>query len=237
MLNRFVSELLRALSPIPKPGLVSSQALKMLHSVAALPWNVASAISSPIPLYQEHRQGSAIFSGRPPSIVSLSGLATFLAVDHTTVVGLLSNGQITKPMFEFPGFDIDQVLAAQRFLTDGLLSLMDLHKIVGVPLDWHDPLFSEFFPAWNKRNYADSRVSVDHVVGIQSELIAHWCKSPRPARPVGLGHLARAGNQPFQIVAKGVRAILTAEIQRFEWHPPFDWASLVVDEHDANVVL
>lgn len=236
-LNEFVSQLLRALSVIPKPGLVSRQAVRMLQSAAGLPWEIATALSSPTPLYQDQLRGSAIFNGRPPSIVSLTGIAVFLAVDHVTVAGLLSNGEISKPMFDFPGFDIDQILAAQKFLTDGLLSLIDLHDIVGVPLDWHDPFFNELFPTWNKRNHADSRVTVDHVVGLQSKLIARWYGSPRPSKPVGLGQLARTGKNPFQSVAKGVTAILTSGIQRVDWGPPFDWASLVIDERDEIVVL
>lgn len=235
-LNDYVSELMAPLRAIPKPGLLQSHAMRMLHSEAALPWAVASAICSPGPLRREPR-GAHVFKGHPPTIDSLSGLAKFLAVDQETVAGLIFIRKVERPSGEYPGFDIDKVLAAQKFLTEGLLSLMDLVEIVGVPLDWHDPLFSQLFPVWNTRNYADSRFSVEQVAGIQANLISLWCRSPRPAKPVVLGELARAALNPFQSVAKGVVSILTSGIQRMDWGPPFDWASLVVDEHDANVVL
>lgn len=234
--NEFVKNLLAPLGAVPRPGLIQSQAMKLLHSEAGLPREIASAVCSLTPILQEP-YAAHTFGGHPPSISSLTVLATFLAVDRETVAGLLANRLLETPLCEHPGFDIDQVLAAQKFLSEGLLTLSEIAAIVGVPLDCHDPFFSELFPVWNRRNLGDLRVTVAHVLDLQSKLCVRWRDSPRPAKPVLLSELAGAGQNPFRTVAKAVTAILSSGIQRLDWGPPFQWASLVIDEHDATGVL
>lgn len=235
-LNNFVHELLVPLSAVRKSGLIERQAMELLQSAAGLPRDVAEAICSSAPLLRMPA-GAQLFKGHPPSFRDLPEVAAFLAVDRETGAGLINMGMIDVPNREHPGFDIDQILMAQTFLSDGLLTVAEVATLVGVPLDWNDHEFDELLPVWNRKHPSDARVTVRHVVNIQLQLTARWREVGPPIRPVTLRELAWKSGKPFQAVALAVNLALSGRFVRLDWGPQFDWASLRIDESDAESVL
>lgn len=235
-LNRVVDERLAPLRAIPKANLVESHAMSFLFSEAALPNELAECTCYAKPQAKIPR-GAQLFSGRPPSFTDLRQVASFLSIDRETLAGLLATGMIDTPGGEHPGYDIDQILDAQRFLSNGLLSIGEVAVLVGVPLDWHEHGFDDLLPIWNKKHPTDVRVPVEHLVRVQLNLADKCRGSVQPEHPVTLRKLAERGHKPFQTVALGVNRILSGGINRLSWRQPFDWASLQIDESEAESLI
>jgi hypothetical protein len=232
-MNTFVHELLTPLNAVPRSGLIERQAMKLLHSAAGLPWDVAETVCSGKPLLRMPA-GAELFNGHPPSLTGLREVAAFLAVDRETVAGLIKMGLIDIPTADHPGFDIDQILVAQKFLSEGLLTIAEVAMLVGVALDWHDHGFDELLPVWNPKHPADSRLPVQHLVNIQLQLTAKWREAGSPIRPVSLRTIAVKSGRPFQTVAMAVNMALSGGFARMGWGPQFDWASLRIEESESE---
>jgi hypothetical protein len=235
-MNEVVHALLSPLDAVPREGIIASRSMRFLHSEVGIPRDVAAAICSPTPIFGTPT-GAQVFGGFPPHISGLRELASFLAVDHETVSGLIEIGMIDIPSGEHPGFDIDQVLAAQSFLTVGLLGVADIARLVGVPIDWHEHGFDELLPTWNRKHPADVRVAVEHVTNIQLQLTTRWRNALPPERPICLRTLGASSGKPFQTVALAVNMLLSGGFRHIGWGPMFDWASLQIDESQSMQML
>lgn len=234
-LHHVVSERLAPLSAIPRPNMVESYATRFLFSVAALPNQIAESTCYAQPPAKVPR-GAQLFNGRPPSFTDLKEVASFLSVDRETVAGLLACGVVERPDGEHIGYDIDQILDAQRFLSNGLLSIGEVAMLVGVPLDWHEHGFDDLLPIWNRKHPTDVRVAVEHLASVQLHLAGKWRAASPPKNPVSLRCLAERSNKPFQTVALTINKVLSGGINRIAWGPAFDWASLQLDESDIEVL-
>lgn len=232
-LSVFIHDLLAPLKAIPRSGLVERQAMRLLHSEAGIPSDVAEAICSPTPL-RMHLKGAQVFNGQPPSLLGLADVARFLGVDTETVSGLVTLGIIDRKDSSSIGHDIDQVLAAQRFLANELLTFADLRIVIGVALDWDEPIRLSLLPRWNQKHASDVRVSVEHILKIQLQLIAQWDSAAELAEPTSLRDLSAGSEKPFTLIGRRVLACLGGAIRPYGWAYPFDWASLAIENGKAD---
>lgn len=224
---------LAPLTAVPRPHVPERCAMHVLTE-AWLPDELAEAICSPERPLPPELSGAEVFHGRPPTLRTQEEVLAFLATDMGTFDGLLAREILTLPTDEDLGYDIDDVLAAQTFLYKGLLTLPELSSIVGVPLDWDDLTHSTLIRPWNPRNSADMRVAVDDLLVIQKRLTENWTPGFDAGQGVRLGDLAGRAARPFQVVSDVVVRACRGELSAFGWARPFDWASIVLCEHDAE---
>lgn len=230
-LSELQSKARTALAPmavIPRPFVLEQCAVLLLESEGGITREYAEAMCSSHPLPHAAR-GSEVFSGRPPSLQTVNQVMSFLAADWETVEGLFARDVLSKPIDNEDGYDIDELLAAQRFLHLGVLTLPEISAIVGVPLDWDDLIHSNFLRPWNPKNPSDLRVAVGEVVSIQMELTAKWTANGRPSSGIELRDLALRTERPFQVVSEAVVLALRGDLN-LGWALPFDWGSLMISE-------
>jgi len=178
-----------------------------------------------------------LFSGRYPLIPTRDLVATFLGVDEPTVAGLFDHGLILERLENDVGYNIDNLLDAERFLKRGLLDLWALQRLVGVPLDWDSLRMSTLLPRWNSRSPTDQRVAVERVVSLQLRLNASCESAQAPPDPVSLQELAARHRRPFLLVSEFIAGVLNGAVGHLAWHPPFNWASLVFDRGEAKRLM
>lgn len=224
---------LTPMTAIPRPFLVEQCAVLLLESEGGITREYAEAMCSSRPLPQAAR-GAEIFSGRPPSLQTVDEVMSFLATDWETLEGLFARGVLSKPIDNEHGYDIDELLATQRFLHLGVLTLPEISAIVGAPLDWDDLIHSNFLRPWNPKNPSDLRVAVGEVVSIQMELTAKWTANHRPGNGILLRDVAMRTERPFQVVSEAVVLALRGDLNPFGWALPFDWGSLMISEQDGR---
>lgn len=224
---------LTPMTAIPRPFVVEQCAVLLLESEGGITRQYAEAMCSSRPLPHAAR-GSEIFSGRPPSLQTVSEVMSFLACDWETVEGLFTREVLSKPIEIEHGYDIDELLAAQSFLHLGVFTLAEITAIIGVPLDWDDLIHSNFLRPWNPKNPADLRVAVGEVVSIQMELAAKWAANGRPSSGFLLRDYAVRAERPFQVVSEAVVLALRGNLNPFGWGPPFDWGGLRISQVDME---
>lgn len=224
---------LAPMTAIPRPFVLEQCAVLLLQSEGGITREYAEAMCSSPPLPHAAR-GSEIFSGRPPSLQTVNEVMSFLATDGETVEGLFAWDVLRKPIDSEHGYDIDELLAAQRFLHLGVLTLPEISAIVGAPLDWDDLIHSNFLRPWNPKNPTDLRVAVGEVVSIQMELTAKWAANDRPSSGILLRDIAMRTERPFQVVSRAVVMALRGDLNPFGWGPPFNWGSLMISEQDSG---
>lgn len=219
---------LRFLNPVPKHGLAASCAFRILHSGAGLPRDVAGALTS-AEAAMVTPSGAALFHGRPPSMRSRHEAEAFIGVDSTTFDGLRKQGLWAEPAWDGAGYDIDELLAAQAFLAHELLTLVDVERVVGVPLDWEDLRHSPLLTRWNPRSGPDLRVAVSAVCSLQLQLGVTCAHAPLPKRGVHLATLVASVERPFQAISALVALVISGGLASVKWDSPYTWSSLVVD--------
>ena len=223
---------LAPLTAIPRPHVVEHCALEFL-TTAWLPRELAEAMCSPEHPLPPEPSGAARFHGRPPALYSDRQVLGFLAIDLATLDGLLARGILHRPIEEH-GYDIDELLAAQDFLSKGLLTLAELSSYVGVPLDWEDLGRSPLIKTWNPKNAADRRVAVDDLLLIQKRLTEYCDASFEDGGAVTIGEIARGAEHSFQVVSEVVIRACHGELGRIGWRHPFDWACIVLPRKEAE---
>jgi hypothetical protein len=226
--SKFASERLVTLRIIPKQNIISEHTMEFLFSTAAIPRELAEAISyggkPNLP-----QKGHEVFGNRPLTLRSVEEVRSFLAINEDTLAGLYKRGYTFPKKAEHEGVDIDEVLAAQRFLTDGLLSLEQFAVVVGTQLDAVDVRRLGLLKSWNPYNNLDMRLAVSDVVGTQCTLtnLADFeypqTSANRASKPVNLN------GKPLSVVIKAVALASCGGLSPFGWGPPYRWSDLIVD--------
>jgi hypothetical protein len=235
-LRKHIESSLAPITAIAVDGIRSDIAMGMLLGKAGLSRSAAVAMSMEAP---EILPASAaqLFSGSYPLIPTRDLVATFLGVDEPTVAGLFDHGLILERLESDAGYNIDNLLDAERFLKRGLLDLWALQRLVGVPLDWDSLRMSTLLPRWNSRSPTDQRVAVERVVSIQLRLNASCESAQAPPDPVLLQELAAGHERPFLLVSEFIAGVLNGAVGHLAWHSPFIWASLVFDRSEAKRLM
>lgn len=237
-LSELVAHLRRILAPLtatPKPLVLEKQALLLLHGEVGLPWSIATAMISTIPV-ERIAKGYELFHGRPPTLANLVAVENFLGVDNTTLSGLIRSQNLHLP-FTDESFDIDDVLNAQRYLQDGLLTLPEQHAVIGAPIQLGESVQEWFLETWNRANGADKRVEVRIFLQMQLQLTSKFDESTKIDAPVSLGTIASLTAHPSSIVVRGVMLIMNGTIAQFMWSAPFRWSDLQISETVVPTLL
>lgn len=223
---------LACLDVLPERRLAMRTAFQVLFSGAGLPREIASSMSA-----SEERlarpSAAQLFNGRPRSLVTRSQVQGFLGVDDTTLLALFRHGLLDEPVAGL-AFDFDQVLAAQAYLVDDLLSLPDIEQFVGVPLDWEDLRASTLLPRWNTLSNLDFRVEVGVFSRLQLQLMERVQRSPSPSSPLALRAAVARAHRPFEALCTLVNELLCGALTRARWARPYTWASLICDSQELE---
>jgi hypothetical protein len=164
----------------------------------------------------------------PPELANRGEVSRFLGVPLETVDTLIRNGWLVPPVANQDGFDADGVLAAGRFLNN-LIDLPRLSGVAGIPADAGSLAAYGLLPRWNGPDQTDHRVDPLRVLEIQQLLLVQWHRAKAPTRPVSLGQLVQDHEQPFRALIEIVRKILSGQIDRLGWRPPFKWSDLEIE--------
>jgi hypothetical protein len=221
---------LACLDVLPERRLAMRAAFRVLFSGAGLPREFASSMSASAERVAKP-SAAQLFKGRPRSLVTRSHVQAFLGVDDATLLALFRLGLLHEPAWGL-AFDFDQVLGAQGYLADNLLSLLDIEQFVGVPLDWEDLRNSTLLPRWNPISSLDFRVDVGVFSRIQLQLMERVQGTTNPRSPLTLGAAVARAHRPFEALCALVNELLCGTLARASWASPFTWASLVC-ESDA----
>ena len=211
-----------------------AHAFALLYSEAGLPESLASTVVGrvqPKPL-----SGAMAFHGRPPVLRTREDVMAFLDIDADTYAGLVDERLLLERGPKDIGFDIDDVLAARRFLDSGLLDLEQLGDLVGASLAEQDVLRAPLFRIWNRRRSTDVRVLTRTTKSIQLRLIERVSGASRPSEPHSLGALASSTPSPAKCILLAVGRLLDAQTDSIGWEPPFRWADLLIEKSFASVV-
>lgn len=227
--------ILEPLRSIPKPTAIRKHAMRIWQSELGIPRPLAEALSSSMP-FSDEPPGHEVFQGRPPSFYTNEDVADFLGVSGPTVYALIKAGKIAIPPTG-EAFDIDDLLAAQRFLNDGLLTLAELAMLLGIPLSGADDAGETGLPSWNPRNNSDRRIELRVVMEYHLQLLAKFYEHMPVAGMVSLGKLATRTTKPLDTLIRGVKVLLSGVVGSFAWNRPFRWADLLVPEDEANLIL
>jgi hypothetical protein len=230
-------EALRPLMAIPRQDLIHELVYEVLMQPGGLSDEVAVALSGYSFEQDLHRKGASLFSDKPPSLNSHRDVANFLGVDLDTVSVLRELRAIPSRHAQHVGFDIDRLLAAQRFLREGLLTLQELTEIVGVEVQANDLIDVGLLPRWNPRNKFDSRVRLDVVVDLHLQLTGAWHQIRGTSVGARLCELSNDDPDPYRTIACAVGLILSRQITVVGWSAPFSWAAIEVDMAGADLVL
>jgi len=230
-----VRTLLAPLSAIPKAGVLEHQALQLLQTEVGIPLEMASSMIAEGPIETIPR-GFELFEGRPPFLPDLPAVERFLGVDHATITALNRRERLPRPQFDY-GYDIDEVLDAQRFLQHGLLTIPEQYAVIGATMQVGDTLQDWFIEPWNPANGTDRRVEVENFLRIQRKLMAKFVESARAEPSLSLGEIAARTTHPSSTVLRGVMWILNGTIAKFGWSAPFRWVDLTVLESFSPSLL
>ena len=227
--------ILEPLRSIPKPTAIRKHAMRIWQGELGIPRPLAEALSSSMP-FSDEPPGHEVFQGRPPSFYTNEDVADFLGVSGPTVYALIKAGKIATPTTG-EAFDIDDILTAQRFLQDGLMSIAELSMLLGIPMSGADDVRETYLPSWNPRNKADKRVDLEVVMQYHLQLLAKFEDHMSLAGMVALGELATRTANPLETLIRGVTVLLSGAVQSFSWNRPYRWADIMVPVEDAALVL
>ena len=227
--------ILEPLRSIPKPTAIRKHAMRIWQGELGIPRPLAEALSSSMP-FSDEPPGHEVFQGRPPSFYTNEDVADFLGVSGPTVYALIKAGKIATPTTE-EAFDIDDILTAQRFLQDGLMSIAELSMLLGIPMSGADDVRETYLPSWNPRNKADKRVDLEVVMQYHLQLLAKFEDHMSLAGMVALGELATRTANPLETLIRGLTVLLSGAVQSFFWNRPYRWADIMVSVEDAALVL
>jgi hypothetical protein len=230
------AEALRPLSAVPRQGLAKRWVYENLMQPGGLSEEVAMVLSDH-QLEPDFREGAALFGGRPPSVHSHREVAEFLGVDLDTVLALRELRALPSREAQHIGLDIDRLLAARRFLREGLLDLDEIEGIVGVPVHPSDLADAGLLPRWNPRNQSDSRVALDLVVALHMQLAVCWLETKCVSSGICVSEMARGDPHPYRTVSAAVSLILSREVAIVAWSSPFTWAAIEVDAVGRDLVM
>lgn len=234
-LARHTQAMLQPLTAVSKEKLVYRHAMTLWQSELGIPGPLAQALSSATPIRRE-LQGYEVFQGRPPSYFSTDDVCRFLGVGETTIAGLFRLNLISSPT-KGQAFDIDELLEAQRFLNEGLLTTAELSSAIGVPFIGSDSIKETLLPTWNLRNKIDQRVLVETFLRHHLNLMAGWVPPSPDNAWISMGELASKTVHPLNTVIRGVSLLLGGALHPYSWKEPFTWADLLISEHNASAVL
>ncbi|WP_313561976.1 TniQ family protein [Diaphorobacter nitroreducens] len=227
--------ILEPLRSIPKPTACRKHAMRIWQGELGIPRPLAEALSSSLP-FSDEPPGHEVFQGRPPSFYTNEDVADFLGVSGPTVYALIKARKIATPTTG-EAFDIDEILTAQRFLQDGLMSLAELSMLLGIPMSGADDVRETYLPSWNPRNKADKRVDLEVVMQYHLHLLAKFDDQMPLVGMVALGELATRTTNPLETLIRGVTVLLSGAVQSFSWNRPYRWADLMVPVDDVALVL
>jgi hypothetical protein len=225
----------RALAPldaIPKKGLAMRVAFQLLFSGGGLPREVAASMSDGEQRTQRP-SGAQLFGGKPPSFRHMADVRDFLGVDEPTLTRLLRLGIVQEPI-DGAAYDIDELLAAQSFLAEELLTVADIEQVAGVPLDWDDSRRSTILPRWNPSSSLDSRVTVEVVSDMQLRLAELLSHSQAPNRPVLIRDALAGCPRPMQSMTILLNELSNGRLERFAWGRPYTWSAIALDADELE---
>jgi hypothetical protein len=225
---------LAALEAIPKKGLSMRVAFDVLFSAAGLPREVAASMSE-IEQRVPKPNGAQVFGGEPPSFHASAAAREFLGTDEPAFTRLLRLGIVHEPI-DGAAYDIDELLAAQTFLSDDLLTVADIEQVAGVPLDWDDIRHSRFLPRWNPLSSLDPRVTVETVCDLQLRLTEHLASCQAPRRPISVRTILASCSRPFQGMTVLLNELLNGRLERAAWRFPYSWGALSLDECELECI-
>lgn len=234
-LASFVAELLKPLQALPRDAALQQYALEYLTANVSLPREVSAAIVSEATLPVE-MLGYQIFSGRPPSMRGVDAAIRFLGIDNLAYAALQDWDVISTPVAGEP-YDIDALLAAQRFLKEDLFTLAEQQQIMGVPISIDPPHHLKMMPTWNPRNRTDCRVSLQSVRTVYLQLMERWDRDTSLTAPVRLRDLTMKTDFPAAVVMRAISLIVTGAIQRFDWQAPFTLGDIQVEGAASESIL
>lgn len=235
-LAKHVYGMLEPLSAFPRESVLKKHAMLLLHSELGIPKPLSEALASERP-FRHEPGGYEVFRGRPPSLHTKDDVCKFLGVGESTVDGLFKLGLISAPSAG-EGFDIDDLLRAQRYLQDGLLTMAELGMVLGVPLYGSVDIKDVFLPTWNPKNMADKRVEVNVVLQYHLQLMSRYQEPlPDDGTRVSLGALAEKTTHPIDTLVRGITLALNGTIGAFTWQHPYSWADILVNSSDGALVL
>lgn len=230
-----IEEMLLPLRVFPRPFVLERYAMNFVASHGSLTPEIAEALVSadalPVLL-----PGHELFSGRPPSLRGSEAAMQFLGIDNLTYAGLLHWGAISQPPADEP-FDVDELLAAQRFLYDELLTMAEQQAVVGVPMELLAGPHEVVLGVWNQRNPADRRAPLVSLRSMHLHLMARWNRADHLSDPVTLREVAMTTVDSIATVIRATNFIATGMIQRFDWHEPYRWADILVERSNVDALL
>ncbi len=227
--------ILEPLRSIPKPTAIRKHAMRIWQSELGMPRLLAAALSSSMP-FRDEPPGHEVFQGRPPSFYTHEDVADFLGVNGPTVYALIKGGKIAEPSKD-EAFDIDDLLSAQHFLRDGLLTQAELAMLLGIPLVGTDDVRETYLPSWNPRNSTDKRVELGLVMHYHLKLLGKLEDHANVAGMVKLGELANRTDSPLDTLVRGVVVLLSGAVRSFAWSQPFTWSDLLVPATDTALIV
>lgn len=177
--------------------------------------------------------GAELFGGRPPVLRSNDEVASFLGVDSDTSLHLHAVGVLRWPFEAQLGYDIDEVLEAQRLLAGGLLSVQQIRQLIGVPIDWEEFSRNPLLRSWHPAAAEDHRVRVDEAIALQHRIRLAVSSLPEPLNAVELKVFAALNVRPLTYVLAGIQRLLNGGFRAAAWGPQYDWASLQVERVEA----
>lgn len=230
-----ISDLLKPLRIFPRTQVLERFARDFVVAQGVLTPDIVEAMTSsePIPVPVP---GHALFAGRPPAIRGAEAAANFLGVDNLTYAGLHLRGALSKPSGDEP-YDIDELLSAQRFLAEELLTMAEQQAIIGVPLLLEPGPQEAILISWNRYNQADRRIPLQTFLPIHLHLLARWQPDIRLDQPVSLKDLAGQTEHPIAALARAINLIVSGAISRFAWQAPYRWADVQVEHCESEQVF
>lgn len=184
--------------------------------------------------------GSAalLFSGRPPALVTISEVESFLGADEETVKGLQLLGRLSPIGQAHEGYDIDELVDCCRYIKEDLLGLPAIAQILGVPIDWEDLRRNRILRPWNPRAQSDYRVDVEHVANLQNRLFVTLSALERPPSPIRLGTIMDGRQSSCSVILNGITLLLSGALRFGNWGGHgYEWSKIEVDRSEVALIL
>lgn len=234
-LSPLIAELFLPLRVFPRPFVLERFALSYVASHGSLTPDIAEALVSAVPL-PVPVPGYELFAGRPPSLHGSEAAMHFLGIDNLTYAGLLHWGVISKVPSKEP-FDIDELLGAQRFLNEDLLTMAEQQLILGVPLQEEAGPHEIVMTPWNRRNHTDKRIPLRNFLPVHLQLLSRWNRLAELEDPVSLQEVAATTAHPIAAVGRAINLIVSGSIADFNWLAPYRWGDVIVERKETALIL